>query len=146
MAETTPPSGPVFKLLYVSSARRHLDEPEIEAILKPARTRNAARGITGMLVYGGGNFIQLLEGPREAVEGLFGRIEQDPRHRQVIRIAGFEDGEREFADWSMGYARARDRAELDGAVNLIRDMSAGGRLTRDSMIGNILRSFAEKNL
>jgi hypothetical protein len=56
------------------------------ALLGTARRRNAAAGVTGMLLYRDGNVAQTLEAPDEAVEATFRRIEQDPRHRGVILL------------------------------------------------------------
>jgi hypothetical protein len=78
-----------YSLLYVSKS---LLEPKMAAaevvnIAVDSAPRNAACGITGALLSTGTYFAQLLEGPREAVEGLMERIDADPRHTRpkVIR-------------------------------------------------------------
>ena len=72
--------------------------------MKTSRAHNAAAGITGVLVFSDGVFLQLLEGGRGAVSALYNRISRDPRHHDVVLLAYDEVDERRFAGWSMGQA------------------------------------------
>ncbi len=92
-------------LIYASSAAELFSQDELEQLLEKARRNNHALGVTGMLLYKDGNFMQLLEGPKEAVIGLIRKIELDDRHRGIIRLLEREQPQREFADWSMGFKR-----------------------------------------
>ena len=98
----------VYKLLYCSrnaiegSSDQHA--AEIRKILASARTNNAALGITGALLFNGACFAQVLEGPLDAVEKLFEKIQQDPRHGDVTLLeSGYVD-HRDFPEWSMAFA------------------------------------------
>jgi hypothetical protein len=93
-------------LVYVSSAAQPFTQQELEALLEQARTRNTADDITGLLLYSGGNFMQLLEGPPDAVRQTFARVSASRRHRQVIELMNEPVAAREFSDWSMGFAQA----------------------------------------
>lgn len=90
-------------LVYVSAATARFTEAELRAMLIRFRERNEASGITGMLLYHDGDFIQLLEGPEAIVGGVMDRIERDPRHTRVIRLLEGSAQERSFAGWSMGF-------------------------------------------
>ena len=68
----------LVRLLYVSRAVDTSPEA-IEAILTQSRQHNPASGITGVLCYGGGIFLQAIEGGRSAVSDLYGHIQRDPR-------------------------------------------------------------------
>lgn len=84
----------------------------IESILKIARSKNAELGITGALLYSGGYFSQVIEGPMDALEDLFEVIQNDPRHSDV-RVLHFNPVEtRCFSDWSMALAGVEDRMLL----------------------------------
>ena len=76
----------LYEIIYCSTLVPDLAPPTVGAIVTQARARNAEQGITGLLVFDGMRFCQHLEGPREAVEALMGRIVRDPRHVD-IRIA-----------------------------------------------------------
>ena len=91
----------LVRLLYASRA---LDpNPEvIEDILAQSRQFNPAGGITGILCYGGGIFLQALEGGRTAVSDLYGHIQKDPRHKDVVLLHYEEITERRFGGWTMG--------------------------------------------
>jgi hypothetical protein len=71
--------------------------------LERSRERNGALGVTGLLLYKDGNFLQVLEGEADVVRPLFGKIERDPRHRGIIKVIDEEGAEREFPEWSMGF-------------------------------------------
>ena len=91
----------LVRLLYVSRAVDTSSEA-IEAILTQSRQHTPASGITGVLCYGGGIFLQAIEGGRSAVSDLYGHIQRDPRHKDVELLAFEEITERRFGGWTMG--------------------------------------------
>lgn len=93
----------VFQTIYVSSAAFELSRDDVYEILETSRLNNSAAGLTGMLLYHDGNFIQVLEGERKNVLSTLSRIERDTRHRGVIRLIERDIDEREFGSWSMGF-------------------------------------------
>ncbi|WP_429912785.1 BLUF domain-containing protein [Glycocaulis sp.] len=95
----------ISRLVYVSTARPDLMLTDIDAIVDTARARNEAEGITGLLIFNGFNFMQLLEGPPESVERVFASICKDTRHSGVVRILSASAGDRVFGGWAMAYAR-----------------------------------------
>ncbi|MBB4842933.1 hypothetical protein HNP55_001448 [Paucibacter oligotrophus] len=92
----------LVRLLYASRATAPMDEATLAAILKQSREHNLAEGVTGLLCYADGIFIQLLEGGRDAVNARYKAIVADPRHRDAILLSYEEMSERQFAGWSMG--------------------------------------------
>ena len=78
----------------------------IRGILAASRTNNARVGVTGALMFNAGCFAQVLEGPGEAVETTFERIQQDERHGEVSLLAFEAVAARLFTDWSMAYVGA----------------------------------------
>ena len=93
------------RLIYISSTRQPLPESELDAILARSRRNNAAVAVSGLLVAGGRRFLQVLEGDEAAVEGVFRRIQQDPRHHGVVILSRKPIDERSFGQWSMGFSR-----------------------------------------
>ncbi len=91
----------LVRLLYCSRAVDPSPEV-IESILSQARQHNPVSGITGILCYGGGVFLQAIEGGRMQVSELFGLIQRDPRHKDVALLHFEEIFERRFGGWSMG--------------------------------------------
>lgn len=92
----------LVRLLYASRAAEPVTPALIDGILAQARAHNPALGVTGILCHCGDNFMQVLEGGRDAVNQLYGRIARDPRHRDVAVLHFEEVLERRFAGWTMG--------------------------------------------
>jgi hypothetical protein len=95
----------MYQLVYVSSAVRQFTDDELTDLIRVSRANNAHWGITGMMLYSGGNFIQALEGPEAAVRALETRIGQDPRHRGMIVLLDGPIAARQFPEWTMGFRR-----------------------------------------
>ncbi|MBB1073892.1 BLUF domain-containing protein [Rhodoferax sp. 4810] len=91
----------LVRLLYASRAVDPNPET-IESILHECRSRNPNSGITGVLCYGGGIFLQVIEGGRMAISQLYNQIQRDSRHKDVVLLHYEEITERRFAGWTMG--------------------------------------------
>ena len=92
----------LVRLMYASRAVPALDQEELVTILRQSKANNPSTGVTGVLCFSGGIFLQVLEGGRSAVNKLYNRIGADPRHTDVELLLYEEIGERRFASWSMG--------------------------------------------
>ncbi|MDP2255655.1 MAG: BLUF domain-containing protein [Polaromonas sp.] len=91
----------LVRLLYASRAV-DTSAGAIEAILTQSRQYNPTCGITGILCYGGGIFLQAIEGGRMAINELYGHIQRDARHKDVVLLQYEEISERRFSGWTMG--------------------------------------------
>ena len=91
----------LVRLLYASRAV-DTSPAAIESILGPSRAHNTVCGITGILCYGQGIFLQAIEGGRAAISELYGHIQRDPRHKDVVLLHFEEITERRFGGWTMG--------------------------------------------
>jgi hypothetical protein len=121
----------MISLTYLSSSTVPVDAADLEEILAVSRRNNTAAGLTGMLLYADGHFIQTLEGEPEVVAEAFARIAGDPRHRDVLVALREEVAERAFPDWSMGFDRLtpEEAATIPGATDYLEDGSARYRDT-----------------
>lgn len=131
--------NPIRQIVYGSPSRGLLDQSALVRILRQSRRNNPPMGVTGALLYSDGNFLQVLEGPHDAVEEVFERIQQDSRHHAMLVLLDTTAEEREFGDWSMGFVRldqlspedreaARSALELTTpAPRLIRRLMASFR-------------------
>ncbi len=97
-----------YTIVYISSYVGQDTQRDLEAILESARRHNSADDITGLLLFHDGNFLQVLEGPRENVLACYARIEQDPRHRGCILLEAEDIETRKFAGWDMTYVPFAD--------------------------------------
>ena len=92
----------LVRLMYASRAVPVVDQEELLAILKKSKANNPKAGVTGVLCFSEGVFMQVLEGGRSAVNKLYNRIVADARHSDVMLLNYEEIAERRFAGWSMG--------------------------------------------
>jgi hypothetical protein len=92
----------LVRLMYASRAADSVDQEALASILKKSKANNPGVGVTGVLCFSGGIFLQVLEGGRSPVSALYNRIANDPRHHDVVLLSYEEIGERSFASWSMG--------------------------------------------
>jgi len=93
----------MFFLVYASSAAELFSQTELLELLAKARENNTRLGVSGMLLYKGGNFMQVLEGEEQTVRALYTKISHDQRHRGLLALLQGEQAERQFPDWSMGF-------------------------------------------
>jgi hypothetical protein len=136
----------LIQLIYVSSAVRLLSEDELLELLAQARESNRQRNITGMLLYGEGNFLQVLEGEAEDVDAVYAAIRKDARHHHLYLIEREAIAARNFADWSMGFQRmsAADLRE-PGYAGLWQERLADHSSAAASSIAiELLRDFSRR--
>ena len=126
----------LVRLMYASRAAAPLNDADLGAILKTSREHNPAEGITGLLCYSEGVFVQVLEGGRDAVNARYKHIVQDPRHRDVILLAYQEIAERDFPGWTMGQVNLH---RLNPA--LVLKYSETGRLDPYAMSGDAMAAL-----
>lgn len=129
----------LVRLMYASRAVPSVDQEALLNILRQCKTRNPEHGITGVLCYSDGIFLQVLEGGRSAVNALYNRIVADARHTQVELMSYAEIGERRFAGWSMGQV---NMARLNRA--LLLKYSATPTLDPFSVSGEVSMALFEE--
>ena len=77
----------LVRLMYVSRASDSVNQNELVAILKKSKANNVGIGVTGVLCFSAGIFLQVLEGGRSAVSALYNKIATDPRHHDVVLLS-----------------------------------------------------------
>jgi len=136
----------IIRILYTSRCTRPFSEPEIEELARASAERNLAAGISGILVYSGGRFLQVLEGEADAVESLFARIERDDRHTDVVAIYKEPIEERLFGEWSMRLCNLDEKGGLEPkALLAARDFFASVQgLSHNPLTRWIVEYFASR--
>lgn len=88
------------QLIY-SSRPFGFDDAILSQILLTARRNNANANVTGCLICRGDLYLQLLEGPPEAVARLYDAILEDDRHIEVTLRMQHQTDTRMFGEWAM---------------------------------------------
>lgn len=95
----------MIQLCYISTARPNVGWETVDAILEASRRNNDRARVTGLLLFNGKRFLQLLEGPAGQVEATYERILTDPRHFAIVKLSERTIDEREFGSWAMSFER-----------------------------------------
>jgi hypothetical protein len=106
-------------IIYMSQAKKLVTPAALIALLMQARALNDYRNITGALVYGDGQFMQVIEGEEAVVTALYQRISQDKRHENVFKLADKGISARSFQEWNMAFQEvsSAEFADLTGYVS-----------------------------
>lgn len=139
----------MHSLLYISSSSTLLSNEVIFDILNVSRVNNLLLGITGLLLYHQGSFLQVIEGEKEAVHELFfNKISFDIRHKDIIKLLDDDIRERNFSDWSMGFKQIsnQDWSKLEGYIDIgnIKKFSKVAECGNPEVI-TLIKSFADVN-
>ncbi|MEQ7153971.1 BLUF domain-containing protein [Brevundimonas aurifodinae] len=110
----------LHRVLYESTATGSTDSLlNVATILGQSQRNNSQTNLTGALVAHRGRFIQVIEGPAEAIDALLDRLRVDPRHKDLRVIDRALVEQRSFDSWSMASARVTPEVEplLDRIVD-----------------------------
>lgn len=130
------------QIIYTSHATRLMRPDELVELLRRSRERNTKRGVSGLLLYADGSFMQTIEGPFDTVHALFAKIEADPRHGGLILICDEPIERRSFAEWSMAFREISAR-ESERIAGFKRLTSADPGSTRDrDLARRLMQGFA----
>ncbi|RYG57796.1 MAG: BLUF domain-containing protein [Alphaproteobacteria bacterium] len=127
-----------YRLVYTSRATSPVDAI---ALAELSRQRNRRTGITGGLAVIDAVYLQYLEGTEEAVEKLFVKILEDPRHCDVKVLERRHTPRRMFTNWRMALLEWTDRTR-----DIYVSFTPGGKLdlyqTDPSTAAPLFRAWA----
>ena len=90
-------------LLYISRLNQPQSGPLVPRglldIFHSAKAKNRRYGISGILAYKCGHYLQVIEGPNKHVDNLFTNILKDSRHKDVAVLVDQDCQQRSFANW-----------------------------------------------
>lgn len=95
----------MFQLVYISTAAWPMDNGDLNTIIEHSRKNNRELEVTGILLQIDHGFLQILEGPRDAVKALYAKIQLDLRHIGLRVLVQQNVEDRLFSDWSMGFEK-----------------------------------------
>lgn len=118
----------LFELAYVSTVALGTSDETIDDLVKHSELNNSLADVSGLLLFNGINFAQILEGPEATVAALYEKIKLDDRHTGVIKLSWRPIGSRTFSGWSMAYLKSTDsvfgpQSRLAQALNSREDLS-----------------------
>lgn len=134
--------SPLRSVVYVSSATVEMSTAELEALLLGAKAQNRVNGITGVLLYNSGNFMQCFEGPADRIPATYERIRASRRHRDILELMNENVEQRSFQGWEMALIQPTQSELL--AISSARWHAIAGAPASDAPGGDgfeLLQSF-----
>ncbi len=133
---------PIYTLVYTSSATQPFDDEALTALLRNARAVNETHGITGLLAYYDGCFVQLIEGPEAEVRQLYENLSRDPRHKIFGHVDEGHLPARSFPDWTMAFRHfnRRKAEKLSGERDSAAALRAAIDIPNDAATGIFFKS------
>ncbi len=134
----------MYQLNYHSISRPGLGLQDLDDILEIAIAINAARNISGCLIYHNDRFVQILEGRKKDVLQVYAKIRADKRHHTVTLLWENQVESRFFEEWNMAFYRPSDENVKQFVNNLIllsefSERSSGSLLSFWATVRKILR-------
>lgn len=124
------------QVTYISSVKQPLSVADLKSIGLESERNNKAVGLCGVLLFDGSRFLQVLEGPGEAVQTTLERITADPRHHALVILKDKSIDALSFGEWGMLYR------DVSATGESLADMVAPAVANVDKSTRWLFESFA----
>jgi len=135
----------LFELAYVSTITFNASDEDISEIVSHSQLNNALADVSGLLLFNGINFAQILEGTQATLGRLFEKICRDKRHSGVIKLVERPIDSRAFSGWSMAYLKSTDSV-FGTNSRLVQVLASRGLAADPGEIGDILGDLKTSSL
>ncbi len=127
-------------IVYVSTVTQEMEHNEIKDLLENSKEWNNKNGITGLLLYSGGNFFQIIEGEKNLIAELFQDIKSDKRHRDIIQIFGKEIHKEAYDGYDSDYVSEDSDIDQEQFQHYLNQIKVLDNNTQKA-VENILKAF-----
>lgn len=130
-------------IIYRSHICEDVPVKALEDMVAAANCRNRQFDVTGILLFNGTHFFQLLEGPAENVREIYQLICQDPRHHNVVELLSDHGPLRRFGNAGMELFDLR-QYDTDEVLQQVLDKGTTKyQLTYNDRALQFFRTFVE---
>jgi hypothetical protein len=135
-----------FFYVYSSVATNAFTESELLELLTRSREANSKLGLSGMLLYKNGDFLQVLEGPEQVVRTMIRKIQLDPRHKSILKLLEGDYAERQFPYWYMGFRNldTEEAKNTPGYTEFLNTPLSVGLAADPTVCQRLLHLFKER--
>jgi hypothetical protein len=134
----------MIQLSYVSSTDTEMSPSELLELLQQCHRNNPPLGVTGMLLYGNGTFLQTIEGDEAVVDRLVEKIAEDPRHTRLQFFSRKQIEHRQYSEWSMGFQRISDQelGRIEGLKSFgMQDFNIDNLIRNDAVVETLMEHY-----
>lgn len=115
----------------------------LEGLVADANAKNQLFGVTGILLFNGSHFFQLLEGPEEAIVKIYNHICEDNRHNNLVELMRDYAPSRRFGNVGMELFDLRKHDEDTVLEAVLKKGTSKYKLTYDDRALQFLCTFVE---
>lgn len=130
-------------IIYRSHLCHDVPVKALEGMVAAANLRNAEANVTGILLFNGTHFFQLLEGPEEQVRRIYHDISQDPRHYNLVELLCDHGPTRRFGKVGMELFDLREHAREEVLQTVLDKGTSPYQLTYNDRALQFFRTFVE---
>lgn len=128
-------------LIYRSRLNHALDPSQLATLVQQASERNSELQVTGVLLFDGKQFLQVLEGPLTAVNAVFARISKDSRHVSVVELMRDFAPHRRFLDHGLVLFDLRANKTSSVMRTIIKFGTLKHHLASNDRVYKFIRNF-----
>ncbi len=132
-------------IIYRSHFRDHVPVHVLEDMVVAANKKNSEAGVSGILLFNGKLFFQLLEGPEESVKAIYQAICEDDRHRNVVELLCDYSPARRFGKVGMELFDLRKYDRHQVLQNVLDKGTSRYQLTYNDRALQFFRTFVEES-
>ncbi|HCU2191436.1 TPA: diguanylate phosphodiesterase, partial [Klebsiella variicola] len=130
-------------IIYRSHICDNVSFKSIEAMVARANERNGQADVTGILLFNGTHFFQLIEGPEEKVRDIYQKIVLDPRHYNLVELFCDYAPSRRFGKVGMELFDLREHDREEVLQTVMDRGTTKYQLTYDDRALQFFRTFVE---
>ena len=115
----------------------------VEEMVAMASAKNSEADVTGILLFNGKHFFQLLEGPEESVKTIFSHICEDKRHYNLVELLCDYAPARRFGETGMELFDLREYEQDEVLQTVLDKGTTRYQLKYDDRALQFFRTFVE---
>lgn len=128
-------------IIYRSHLREDAPLKALEDMVTAANIKNRRSDVTGILLFNGHHFFQLLEGPEEQVKEIYRCICNDPRHHNIVELMCDYAPARRFGNVGMELFDLQKHERNDVLQAVLNKGTSKFQLTYDDRALQFFRTF-----
>lgn len=130
-------------LIYRSRLCKSVSPQFLERLAAKAQRFNEKVNITGILLFDGDYFFQILEGPSESIDQVFHRVCADSRHTQIVQLMRDYAPDRRFGKLGMAVIDMRNASAEAIIEQVLSQGTARYLLTYGDRVFKFIQTFVK---
>ncbi|MCS3431974.1 diguanylate phosphodiesterase [Klebsiella sp. BIGb0407] len=129
-------------LIYQSQLSAECSDDDLRLLARIACEKNKSMQVTGILLFNGSEFFQVLEGEEHVVDSLFRHICDDPRHNEIVELMRDYSAYRRFSATGMTLFELQ-KIDTEALADELHHMSHNRDLPDDRVFRFLKRFIAQ---